>query len=135
MRKAILVALCALTTAAAAVAQEPTTDKPTTDRATADVQEPTQDKPAAPSKYGKEITALVVAADPVGKTITVKKEPPMGQSGSQPETIFPVDEKAIANLKTVKAGEKVKLVLKMDPASGKESVQSVEKPTAPPSQQ
>jgi Cu/Ag efflux protein CusF len=91
----------------------------------------TKDQQAQPPKDAKEITATVVAADPVLKTITVKKEPAMGQQGTQPDTIFPVEEKAIANLKTIKAGEKVKLVLKMDPASGKETVSSVEKPKTP----
>jgi Cu/Ag efflux protein CusF len=121
MRKAILVTLFTLTAAAVAVAQEPT----------AAAQEPTKDQQAQPAKDAKEITATVVAADPVLKTITVKKEPAMGQQGTQPDTIFPVEEKAIANLKTIKAGEKVKLVLKMDPASGKETVSSVEKPKTP----
>jgi Cu/Ag efflux protein CusF len=120
MRKAILVALFTLTAGAVAVAQEPV------------AQEPTKDQQTPPAKDAKEITATVVAADPVLKTITVKKEPAMGQQGTQPETIFPVEEKAIANLKTIKAGEKVKLILRMDPTSGKESVSSVEKPKTPP---
>jgi hypothetical protein len=49
---------------------------------------------------------------------------------SQPQTL-PVAGAAIANLATVKTGEKVKLVLTMDPATNKESVTSIEKPTPP----
>jgi uncharacterized protein YwbE len=38
-----------------------------------------------------------------------------------------VAEKALTKLKSIKAGEKVKLVLKTDPMTGKESVTSIEK--------
>jgi Cu/Ag efflux protein CusF len=89
--------------------------------------------PGAPAtdKETKEMTAVVVAADPIVKTITVKKEMVAGQTGTQPETTISVDEKAITKLKTVKAGEKVKLVLKTDPITMRESVASIEK-AAPP---
>jgi Cu/Ag efflux protein CusF len=90
-----------------------------------------QDEGRAPASTSakdiKEITATVVTVDPALKTITVKKDPAFGQTGSQPETTLPVEDKAIANLKMVKAGEKVRLVLRMDPATGKETVSAVDK--------
>jgi Cu/Ag efflux protein CusF len=108
MRK--LMAAVVLTLAASwAIAQEPAVGAPATDKDT------------------KEMTAVVVAADPTVKTITVKREMGAGQTGT-PEKTISVDEKAIARLKTVKAGEKVKLVLKTDPATKQESVTAIEKP-------
>jgi hypothetical protein len=89
-----------------------------------------QEPAAAPDSSTKEMTAVVVAADPTVMTITVKKQMGAGQTGTQPETTIPVDEKAMARLKTVKAGEKVKLILKTDPNTKRESVASIEK--APP---
>ena len=44
-----------------------------------------------------------------------------------------MEEKAIASLKTVKTGDRVKLSLKVDATSKKESVSAIEK--APPRQQ
>jgi Cu/Ag efflux protein CusF len=113
MRKLILAAV--LTSAATwAVAQEPAPP----------AQQPQQ--PAQTAKDTKEMTATVVNTDPTVKTITFKKE---GVSGStMPEQTLSVDDKALANLKTIKMGDKVKLVLKTDPATGKESVTSIEKP-------
>lgn len=95
-------------------------------------QEPAARAPASDT-YSKEMTAIVVAADPTVMTITVKKQM-TGQTATQAETTIPVDEKAIARLKTVKAGEKVKLILKTDPNTKRESVTSIEK-TAPPAEQ
>ncbi len=78
---------------------------------------------AAEAKGKKERTAIVVSTDRTVKTITVKSAP-----GSQPETL-PVAEIAVAKLDTVKAGEKVKLVLTMDSATNKETVTSIEAPS------
>ena len=78
------------------------------------------------AKGKKEMTAIVVSADRTVKTITVRSAP-----GSQPETL-PVAEIAVGKLDTVKAGEKVKLVLTMDSATNKETVTSIETPSARP---
>lgn len=80
----------------------------------------------------KEMTAIVVATDPSVKTITVRNE--TSAPGSQPETL-PVAGAAVAHLSTIKSGEKVKLVLTMDPATNKESVTSIEKASAKPDAQ
>jgi hypothetical protein len=93
-------------------------------------QEPSRDQPsqASEAKSKKEMTAIVVSTDPTVKTITVRNEKSAPES--QPQTL-PVAGAAIANLATIKTGEKVKLVLTMDPATNKESVTSIEKPTPP----
>jgi hypothetical protein len=96
-------------------------------------QEPTRDQ--APSqatdvKGKKEMTAIVVSTDPSVKTITVRNE--MSAPSSQPETL-PVAGAALANLVSIKTGEKVKLVLTKDPVTNKESVTSIEKPSPPQS--
>jgi hypothetical protein len=77
------------------------------------------------SKGNKEMTAIVVSTDPTVKTITVKKS-----TASKEETL-PVAETAVAKLDTVKAGEKVKLVLAMDTTTRKETVTSIETPSQP----
>jgi hypothetical protein len=69
-------------------------------------QEAKQAEPAkAPAKHAAvkthDVEAEVVSTDAIGKTITVKVE-------NENKTL-PVEGKAIASLKTVKAGEKVKL--------------------------
>ena len=85
-----------------------------------------QQQPAPAAKDTKEMTAVVVATDPTVKTITVKPEGSVAAS-SPSEATFPVDEKAVARLKSIKVGEKVKLVVKKDATTGKESVTSIEK--------
>ena len=94
-------------------------------------QEPARTLPsqAAEQKAKKEMTAIVVATDPTVKTITVRSE--KSAPGMQPETL-PVAGAAVARLVDVKAGEKVKLVLTMDPSTNKESVTSIEKPSPRP---
>jgi len=119
MQKLILAVV--LTSAAGwAVAQEPLSQAQ---------QQPQQ--PAQTAQDSKEMTATVVATDPTVKTITFKKDA-AGVAGAVSEQTLPVDEKALANLKTIKTGEKVKLVLKADPMTGKESVTSIEKPKSSP---
>ncbi len=88
-------------------------------------QEPTRESAnqATEAKGKKEMTAIVVSADRTVKTITVRSKP-----GSEPETL-PVAEVAAAKLDTVKAGEKVKLVLSMDSVTNKETVTSIETPS------
>jgi hypothetical protein len=113
MKKLILAV--ALTMAAAwAVAQDPPSQP----------QQPQQ--PAQTAKASKEVTATIVSTDPTAKTITFKKET-AGGTGTMAEETLPVDDKALTNLKNCKAGEKVKLVLKTDPTTYKESVTSIEK--------
>ena len=77
----------------------------------------------------KEMTAIVVSADPTVKTITVRKEGAAMEA--TPETLT-VAGAAVARLSTIKAGEKVRLVLTIDPATSTESVTSIEKPKAAP---
>ena len=72
----------------------------------------------------KEMTAIVVSTDATVKTITVRSE--TGAPGAQPKTL-PVAGAAVARLSSIKEGEKVKLVLSIDPATNKESVTSIEK--------
>jgi len=95
-------------------------------------QEPQRPPAAEPGQSlgKKEMTAIVVSADPEVKTITVKRE------GAPPEAAqetLPVAGPAVAYLATIKTGDKVKLILTKDPATSKESVTSIEKPkTAKP---
>jgi hypothetical protein len=110
MRKLFPAVLLVLTAAGLAVAQEAGQSASQTTEA----------------KGKKEMTAIVVSADRTVKTITVRSAP-----GSQPETL-PVAEIAVAKLDSVKAGEKVKLVLTMDSATNKETVTSIETPSAKP---
>lgn len=93
-------------------------------------QQPPREQPsqATEAKAKKEMTAIVVSTDPTVKTITVRNEKSAPES--QPETL-PVAGAALARLVTIKTGEKVKLVLTMDPATNKESVTSIEKPSPP----
>lgn len=81
----------------------------------------------APAKDTTEMTAVVIATDTTSKTITVKKETDPMLSELSGEKTLSVDAKAEASLKSVKVGDKVKLVLKADP-SGKEIVSTIEKP-------
>jgi hypothetical protein len=93
------------------------------------VAQETQRPPAEPGKASsnKEMTAIVVSADPDVKTITVRKE---GAAPDAAQETLPVAGAAVARLSTIKAGEKVKLVLTTDPLTSKESVTSIEKPKA-----
>ena len=94
-------------------------------------QEPQPAPPKATSAAeAKEMTAVVVAADPALKTIAIKKESMAGDTSGATEQTLPVDDRAIASLKTVKTGDRVKLSLKVDQTSKKESVSAIEK--APP---
>ena len=72
----------------------------------------------------KEMTAIVVSADPTVKTITVKKE---GATATAAEETLTVAGSAVSRLSSIKAGDKVKLTLTTDPATSKESVTSIEK--------
>jgi hypothetical protein len=113
MRKSILPLSLALI-ASAALAQDPP---------------PPQERQATPSPAAKaatkELTAQVVSTDPTAKTITVKKEGAAGDPmTAAAETTLPVEAEAVADLKTITPGEKVKLVCKTDSA-GKETAVTV----------
>lgn len=109
----LIPAVVLMLAAGLAVAQEP--------------QRPPASEPG-PATGKKEMTAIVVSADPSVKTITVKKD---GTSMDAVQETLPVAGAAVARLSTIKAGEKVKLVLTTDPATSAVSVTSIEKPKAP----
>ena len=89
---------------------------------------------ASQAATSREMAAVVIATDPIAKTITVKKDMDPMISGTEPEKTLSVDAKALATLKTVSVGEKVKLHVKSD-ATGKETVTTIEKsPTMPEKQ-
>ena len=90
-------------------------------------QEPQRPPGAEPGQSlgKKEMTVIVVSADPDVKTITVKRD---GAPPDSAQETLPVAGSAVERLSTIKAGEKVRLVLTMDPATSKESVTSIEKP-------
>ncbi len=81
-------------------------------------------EPGQPSMGKKEMTAIVVSADPTVKTITVRKE---GATTTSAEETLTVAGSAVSRLSSVKAGDKVKLTLTTDPTTSKESVTSIEK--------
>jgi hypothetical protein len=93
-------------------------------------QEPQRPPAAEPGQAQgkKEMTAIVVSTDPEVKTITVRKE---GATTDASRETLPVAGAAVARLSSIKPGEKVRLVLTMDPITSKESVTSIEKPKAP----
>lgn len=82
------------------------------------------DQPGPASMGKKEMTAIVVSADPTVKTITVRKE---GASASTAQETLTVAGAAVSRLSSIKAGDKVKLTLTTDPTTSKESVTSIEK--------
>ena len=81
-------------------------------------------EPGHSSMGKKEMTAIVVSADPTVKTITVRKE---GTTTTSGEETLAVAGSAVSRLSSIKAGDKVKLTLTTDPATYKESVTSIEK--------
>jgi hypothetical protein len=81
-------------------------------------------EPGQSSMGKKEMTAIVVSADPTVKTITVRKE---GATTTSAEETLTVAGSAVSRLSSIKAGDKVKLTLTTDPTTSKESVTSIEK--------
>jgi hypothetical protein len=81
-------------------------------------------EPGHSSMGKKEMTAIVVSADPTVKTITVRKE---GATSTAAEETLTVAGSAVSRLSSIKAGDKVKLTLTTDPTTSKESVTSIEK--------
>jgi len=131
MRKLILTIVLALAAAGVRAQEDKALTQPAPTKDTAAAAKDT----AAPAKDTTEMTAVVIATDTALKTITVKKETDPMLSELSGEKTLPVDAKAEASLKSVKVGDKVRLVLKSDPA-GKEVVSTIEKPavTAPDKQ-
>jgi hypothetical protein len=74
----------------------------------------------------KQLTANVLATDPVAKTITFKAE---GAASAQ-EMTLPVEAKALASLKVVSPGEKVKVTFRTDAAGKETAVTAIEKSAA-----
>jgi hypothetical protein len=97
----------------------------------------TPSAPSAPAKAEtKEMAAQVVAIDPAGKTITVKKDSAASTDpAAAKETTLPVEADAVAALKTVTSGQKVKLTCRTNNL-GKETaviaIQKVVKPMSNP---
>lgn len=89
----------------------------------AGAQEPAAKDPGS-AQGKKEMTAIVVSADPTVKTITVRKE---GETASTAQETLTVAGAAVSRLSSIKAGDKVKLTLTTDPTTSKESVTSIEK--------
>jgi hypothetical protein len=86
-------------------------------------------QPTAPAKSGatKELAAQVVSTDPVGKTITIKKDSFAGAAGAAGETTLPVEADAVSALKTVMPGEKVKLTCRTDSGGKETAVTAIKK--------
>src|SRR5574342_856557 len=116
----LIPALVLMLSAGLALAQDPPRpgDQPGQTPGMAPGQEPSHS-----SMGKKEMTAIVVSADPTVKTITVRKEG--ATTGSDQETLT-VAGSAVSRLSSVKAGDKVKLTLTTDPTTSKESVTSIE---------
>jgi hypothetical protein len=87
--------------------------------------QPPASQPGHSSMGKKEMTAIVVSADPTVKTITVRKEG--GSATSMDQQTLTVAGSAVSRLSSIKAGDKVKLTLTTDPTTSKESVTSIEK--------
>jgi hypothetical protein len=109
MRK-LIPAVVLMLAAGSAVAQEP--------------QSPPANESGQAARGKKEMTAIVVSTDASVKMITVRME---GDMSAAAEQALPVTGSAVARLSTIKAGDKVKLVLTTDPATSKSSVTSIEK--------
>lgn len=126
MRK--LAFLCAFVlVAGVAVAQEPPGQQPPG-------QQPPMGQPAGPAKVGstKELAAQVVSTDPVGKTITIKKDSAFsGSTAGSGETTLPVEADAVSALKTVMPGEKVKLTCRTDSGGKETAVTAIRKDDTP----
>jgi hypothetical protein len=93
-----------------------------------------QSQPAA-MKSTKELAVQVVSTDTVGKTITVKKEYSAGgQTATGRETTLPVEADAVAALKSVSPGEKVKLICRTNGAGIETAVTAIQKADKPKEQ-
>jgi uncharacterized protein YdeI (BOF family) len=133
MRK--LAFLCAFVlVAGAALAQEPPGQQPPGQQPPGQQPPMAGQQPAQPAKTGatKELAAQVVSTDPVGKTITIKKDSGYaGSTGASGETTLPVEADAVSALKTVMPGEKVKLTCRTDSGGKETAVTAIRKDDKP----
>jgi hypothetical protein len=74
-----------------------------------------------------EVSAEIVSVDPVAKTVTIK--------GDQGNKTVPVEEKAVAQVKDLKAGQKVTLICKDDEKGAHQAVAGVKVEAAKPTEQ
>ena len=81
--------------------------------ASAQTTAPAKDKSTAPAVKTHVVEAEVVSADATAKTLTIKGDP---------NKTVPVDAAAVASLKTLKAGEKVKLTCRDDAKGEHEAI-------------
>src|SRR5262245_25444661 len=65
-----------------------------------------EEKQLAATGKTHEVSAEIVSVDPIAKTVTIK--------GDQGNKTVPVEEKAVAQVKDLKAGQKVTLICKDD---------------------
>lgn len=119
----LIPAVVLMLAAGLAVAQDPPRPSDQPGQPGAPGQQPGA-QPGSSSMGKKEMTAIVVSADPTVKTITVRKE---GASSSTAQETLTVAGAAVSRLSSIKAGDKVKLTLTTDPTTSKESVTSIEK--------
>jgi hypothetical protein len=108
-----LVFLLALAVAVPAVAQEKK-----------EAAKPGEKPAAAAAVKTHEVTAEVVSVDTAAKTITIKAE-----AGNK---TVPVDEKAIAQVKDLKAGQTATLICRDDEKGAHQAVAGVKAPAAQP---
>jgi hypothetical protein len=73
-----------------------------------------------------EVSAEIVSVDAVAKTVTIK-----GETGNK---TVPVEEKAVAQVKDLKAGQKVTLICKDDAMGAHKAVAGVKAEAAKPEQ-
>jgi Cu/Ag efflux protein CusF len=83
-------------------------------------------KPAAPAAKTHVVEAEVVSADAVAKTLTVKAE-----KAEKGEMTMKVDAVAAEHLKTLKAGEKVKLTCRDNDKGEHEAISHITVEKAP----
>jgi hypothetical protein len=122
--------------ASLALAQEPgrPEQQPNPPTSRPEQQQPNPPMAAKPpaSAASKDFTATVVKTDPIAKTITVKREGSDAKETASmtTDTTLPVEGKALDNLKTVNAGEKIKLTCRTDSTGREVAVTGIEKAKA-----
>lgn len=79
---------------------------------------------AKPAGKTHEVSAEIVSVDPVAKTVTIK--------GEKENMTVPVEEKALAEVKNLKAGQKVTLLCQDDEKGMHKAVAGVKADVAKP---
>jgi len=80
-----------------------------------------------PADKTHEVSAEIVSVDAVAKTVTIK--------GDKGNTTVPVEEKALAQVKDLKAGQKVTLICKDDAMGAHKAVAGVKAEAPKPAEQ